>query len=86
MTTLHPTPGYVLVELEGYYGNITVPEGKYNHHTSGKCLQTTETDWIGKRVFWEEFQASGIIEHEGKQYCFIKADDVRGYETVQKAD
>lgn len=86
MTTLHPTPGYVLVELEEYYGSISVPEGKYNHHTSGICLQTTETDWIGKRVFWEEFQASEVIEHEGKKYAFIKLEHIRGYEAIQKAD
>lgn len=80
MARLKPAEGYCLVELRGYQ-NIAVPEGKYNRHTEGICV---DGEYKGKRVFWEEFQASGIIEQDGKKYSFIKTEDVRGYETSQK--
>lgn len=83
MTKLWPAPGYCLVELGSYTTNLPSPEQKYNRHTSGICV---EGFYIGRRIFWEELQASEIIEHEGKKYCFVKEEDVRGYETSEETD
>jgi hypothetical protein len=87
MTSLHPSPGYVLVELGQQY-SIATPEEKYNTTTEGVCVGV---DSIGgmesllqKRLFWEEFNASKRIEKDGKTYCFIKMEDIRGYEANEE--
>jgi len=86
-TELHAAPGYVLIELGGYYSNIPVPNQKHNTHTNGICIESDDhPKWLGNRLFWEEYQASSIIEQNGKQYCFIKVEDVRGYEVNQKTN
>lgn len=85
-TTLEPALGYCLVELTGYYDNIPVPEGRFNRHIEGICIKVNGdkedyNQWVGNRLFWEEYQASEVIEQNGKKYSFIKITDVRGYET-----
>lgn len=78
-------PGFVLVELEGYFGSIPTPEKRFNGRTSGVCVDGDEK-YIGKKLFWEEFQASEVIEKDGKKYSFIALKDVRGYETNETTD
>lgn len=97
-----PAPGYVLVELGRYYENIETPEEKYNTATKGTCRDlcidlmdydndiaiSIYRDWLNQEVFWEEYNASKRIKHDGKTYAFIKIEDIRGVEIEanQKAD
>lgn len=37
---------------------------------------------VGKRVYFEEYKEGARIKRDGKLYCFIKLEDVRGYEDV----
>lgn len=97
-TKLRPAPGYALVELKHKYEGIETPEEKYNTATEGICITVTCIDigelpeyydtWVDNRVFWEEFNASKRIEHDGKTYAFIKLEDIRGIEVEanQKTD
>jgi len=84
MASLIPLPGYVLVQLTGSYG-IATPNEKYNLATDGICITVPQGDPTyemaeGKRIFWEEYNASKRIEKDGKVYCFIRLEDVRGWE------
>jgi hypothetical protein len=84
-STLMPAPGYVLVELGVKYSEVDTPEERYNTQTSGICV-AGKSDWSGKKVFWEEFNASNRISANGHIFAFIKKEDIRGYETGETAD
>lgn len=36
----------------------------------------------GKRIFFEEYKEGGHIRRDGKEFAFIKLDDVRGFEDI----
>lgn len=81
---LIPTKTHVLVELIDKFEGIATLEGKYNMRISGLCIKVGDDSYnylIGNKLFWEEFKAGEIIEREGKKYCFMKLEDVSGYET-----
>ena len=81
---LIPTEKCTLVELINKYEGVATLEGKYNDRISGRCISVGNEDHnhlIGKQIFWEEFKAGEIIERDGKKYCFMLLEDIRGYET-----
>ena len=81
---LIPTEKCTLVELINKYEGVATLEGKYNDRISGRCISVGNEDYnhlIGKQIFWEEFKAGEIIERDGKKYCFMLLEDIRGYET-----
>ena len=84
MPKLIPNKQSALVELINKYEGIATLEGKYNDRISGMCLSVGDKEHnylVGKTLFWEEFKAGEVIEREGKKFCFILLEDVRGYET-----
>lgn len=84
MSKLIPNKQCALVELINKYEGIATLEGKYNDRISGVCISVGDEDhkhFIGKTLFWEEFKAGEVIEREGKKFCFILLEDIRGLET-----
>jgi co-chaperonin GroES (HSP10) len=95
MIALTPLPGHVLVELREKYTHTLTTAEKYDTRTSGICLEmhlstkdrTARTrdpyeKTLNKLVFWEEYKTGTIIEREGKEYAFIKIEDLTGYENA----
>ena len=81
---LIPSEKCALVELINKYGEVATLEGKYNDRISGKCVSVGDEKYeylLGHPIFWEEFKAGEVIEREGKKYCFMLLEDIRGYET-----
>lgn len=37
---------------------------------------------LGKRVYFEEYKEGARVKKDGELYCFIKIEDIRGYEDV----
>lgn len=88
---LHPLNDCVLVELKQSRKNVHVREGKYDTRTEGlvvavpSAAPTVKQDKIialitGRHVYFEEFKEGARIQRDGKQYSFIKIEDIRGYE------
>lgn len=63
------TPDYNLL------GKVKEPRNDLEYLTKIDIL-------LGKRVFFEEYKEGGHIRREGKEYAFVKVEDVRGYEDV----
>ena len=63
---------------------VALPDGiTGNHGTLATHSMSIITNWIGKRVYFEEYKEGARIKRDGAMYCFIKIDDIRGYEDVQ---
>lgn len=89
---LTPINDCVLVLLD----RPAIKEGKYSSRTSGivtaisnhshlsKVNYSTASDeWmLNKRVYFEEYKEGGRVKKDGKEYSFIKLEDIRGYEDV----
>lgn len=92
MIALIPLPGHALVELRDKYEFVATTQQKYDTRTSGICLAVLtnsepQAPWYAahlpeKIVFWEEYKTGMAIERDGKQYAFIKIEDLTGYEDV----
>lgn len=84
INSLIPVNDCVLVELDP----TEKKEGKYDTRTSGIVVPGTIQEGVngfifqGKRVYFEEYKEGARIKRDGKLYCFIKLEDVRGYEDV----
>lgn len=39
-------------------------------------------DLLNKRVYFEEFKEGARIKREGELFCFIKIEDIRGFEEI----
>lgn len=83
--SLYALPGYALVELSAKYAHIEAPTKAYESKTSGILidLEPTENGYdtiFGKLVFWETYKEGAPITRNGKEYTFIKIEDLQGYE------
>lgn len=95
MLALHPLPGHVLVELRDKYTVVKTADEKYDTRSNGICQMCTlavsmpPEDSVfyrsleDKLVFWEEYKTGEIITRDGKDYAFIKTEDLTGYEDEQ---
>lgn len=85
---LIPINDCVLVKLGQQYNNFSTAEGKYDTRTNGivVAIPKRRTDLTsvleGRRVYFEEYKEGARIKRDNEQYCFIKIDDIRGYEEV----
>lgn len=87
-TSLIPVNDCVLVKLD----RTDKREGKYDTRTSGILINISESfsipggtktaKLINKRVYFEEYKEGARIKRDGELFCFIKLEDVRGYEDV----
>ena len=92
--SLVPVNDCVLVKLEEQYGNFGIKEDKYASRTHGIAVEvkqgafTTKYDiediqnLFGKRVYWEEYKEGARIRKGNELFCFIKIEDIRGFEDV----
>lgn len=86
---LIPINDCVLVQLGQQYNNFAGGiEGKYDTRTNGVVValpyETKGYEYLlNKLVFFEEYKEGARIKREGEQYCFIKVDDLRGFEDVK---
>jgi co-chaperonin GroES (HSP10) len=93
-TTLIPVNDCVLIKLD----RTDRKESKYDTRTSGivaaiaKIEETTRLntreitlvlDLLHKRVYFEEYKEGARIKRDGELFCFIKIEDIRGYEDVK---
>lgn len=69
---------------------ISLPMVNQNQGSSFKGMDTFPTqvtnngnNLIGKRVYFEEFKEGARIKRDGELFCFIKIEDIRGYEDVE---
>lgn len=81
---LQPINDCVLVELGQQHRNFSVSEGKYDTRTNGTVISidSDNKELIGKKVYFEEYKEGARIPIENRIYCFIKYEDIRGYEDV----
>jgi len=80
-TSLIPINKHVLVRLDP----TDKHESKYDTRTSGFCLThyvdpETNKDLFDKHVFFEEYKEGTRIKRERDLYCFIKSEDLTGFE------
>lgn len=68
---------------------ISLPMVNHSEVSSFKNMDTFPTqvtnngdNLIGKRVYFEEYKEGARIKRDGELFCFIKLEDVRGYEDV----
>ena len=81
MTRLKPLEGYALVAITNPYEGLAELQDNFNRATQGILIECAELKkYEGSMVYWEEFRASEIVEHEGKKYSFVKVEDLRGAE------
>lgn len=80
MASLHPMPGYVLVELTGKYKHVSAEVKTYEAATTGVVIDSEEPEMVGRRVYWTDLVAPTPIAHDGTNYAFIKIDRIEGYE------
>lgn len=84
---LHPAPGYALIKLGGYYKGVVVPEGKYDTHQEGLCIEAAAHQkyhdaWydevVGKTVYFSEFTEGKRVTIDKVEYAFVKLTDIQG--------
>jgi hypothetical protein len=83
MTSLKPFSGYALVKLIDVFDGLASIDQNINRATQGILVEATDPDQKkheGEMVFWEEFRASEIIEHDGSKYSFVENKQLRGRE------
>ena len=91
--SLIPVNDCVLVKLEEQYGNFGIKEDKYASRTHGIVVSIPEEyvnlaggtktqKLINKRVYWEEYKEGARIRKGNELFCFIKIEDIRGFEDV----
>lgn len=84
MTSLTPINDCVLVRL----AHTDKKEGRYDTRTSGTVVATSKplndlgAILINRFVYFEEYKEGARIKRDGELFCFIKIEDVRGYEDV----
>ena len=90
-----PPLNWQLVKLEDTHQNFSTVDGKYDTRTKGIVMKTEAggfsdkydgkdiANLFGKRVYFEEYKEGARIKRDGAMYCFIKIDDIRGYEDAQ---
>lgn len=89
--SLIPVNNCVLVKLDP----TDQKETKYSTRTSGIAIRVAVSTYKGadtfsthdlpiegKRVYFEEYKEGARIKRDGELYCFIKIEDIRGYEDV----
>jgi len=87
--SLIPVNDCVLIKLD----RVEVKEGKYQTRTNGIVVAIPAASFdgikhmwemfIGKRVYFEEYKEGARIKRDGQQFCFIKFEDIRGFEDVK---
>jgi len=83
MTSIKPLNGYSLVKLIDSFDGLASIDQNINRATQGILIEATGEDLKkleGCMIFWEEFRAGEVIEHEGNKYSLVKNEDLRGYE------
>lgn len=86
--SLIPVNDCVLVRLEEQYNNFSTHESKYDSRTHGIVVSGTIQEGVtgyalqGKRVYWEEYKEGARIRKGGELFCFIKYEDIRGFEEI----
>lgn len=88
-TSLIPVNDCVLVKLDP----TSIKETKYSTRTSGIAIRVASSTYKGmdtyamndvmlqgKRVYFEEYKEGARIKRDGELFCFIKIEDIRGYE------
>lgn len=80
-----PINGCILVKLTNSYEYVATPDKKYDTKTSGIVVDYDDeigavpNDFVGKKVYFEEYKDGTQFEHDGDKYALIKFEDVRGY-------
>lgn len=86
LLALIPINNHVLVRLGDKYDNFSTIDAKYETRTNGIVQSIPENSGceylVNKRVFFEEYKEGARIKRGGEQYCFIKIDDITGYEDL----
>lgn len=82
-----PLNNRVLIELDGYYQNIEVTEGKFDTRTSGTVIAIEadeEHAWaletVHRKVWISEYKEGTRVDVNGKMCAFVKIDDIEGVE------
>lgn len=87
--TLTPINGCVVVELQEQFEHVATPDKQFSTKTNGIVLVVPKSDeenqyLVGKRVYFEEFRDGTQVKEDGKEYAFIKLEDIRGYSEQAK--
>lgn len=53
-----------------------------NYLGEGVMPETLHNYLVNKRVYFEEYKEGARIKRGGELFCFIKIEDIRGYEDV----
>lgn len=85
-TSLIPVNDCVLIKLD----HTDKKETKYETRTSGIVVAMPEeiigipqpTYLLGKHVYFEEYKEGARIKRDGELFCFIKIEDIRGFEDI----
>lgn len=92
--SIRPLPGFALIELEKKYGGLSVDKEKFGTNSSGILRNMTAVsmdsnvfDFIiaeaqGKTVYFTPYEDGDVVEHEGKNYVFVKIEHLRGVKNV----
>lgn len=92
-TSLVPVNACVLIKLD----RTDKKEGKYDTRTKGIVIAIPNleeptkvnshgtvfvSDLLSKRVYFEEYKEGARIKRDGELFCFIKIEDIRGFEEI----
>jgi len=81
---LIPINDCVLVQLE----KTSVKEGRYDTRTNGIVIAIDPAHaidnllFLNKRIYFEEYKEGARIKRDGELFCFIKIEDIRGFEEI----
>lgn len=88
MENLKPVNGHVLIELLDQYEFASTPDKEYATKTSG-IVRAVDTPTLGgeklalykdRKVWFASYQDDVKIERDGKNYTFVKFDDLKGFD------
>ncbi len=90
--SLEPMSGYVLVELNGKYKNVSASSKVYESATEGIAraiavegsLTRNLLELVDKRVFWSDMMAGAPIVRDGKKYVFVRIERLEGFEDAEQ--
>jgi len=86
---LVPMKGFLLVELGTSYENINIATRAYEGKSNGLVIGVAEADsskhgWLeNQHVFWDSMMEGSKVSREGKEYAFIRINQIQGYESAE---
>lgn len=85
---LEPIGKCVLVQVGQQYEHAATPDKKWDQRTNGILVsfsndltddqQSRIAPFVGKRVYWESFNADSQVSKDNVQYAFVKYKDLMG--------